>query len=241
MRLQFFCTITYYKKILNVGGNSVWHYPLMQSLDKIHAILKSGREQLTFDNNSLTFSLLDFWRWSVSDILSNATRGRFAEFIVATATNIDITIVREEWSEYDLITPDKIKLEIKSSAYLQSWAQKKLSAISFSTKAHRLDNITGKHNEMPKRHADVYVFCLLHHENKQTVNPFDLNQWSFYALATKDLNDYTRSQHSITLKSLQRLTHPVIYNELNNEIQRKYSLNLIDIGQEDNIASSKFD
>ena len=203
----------------------------MQSLDKIQTTLKTGREQLIFDNESLTFSLSDFWRWSVSDILSNATRGRFAEFIVATATNIDITIVRDEWSEYDLVTPGKIKLEIKSSAYLQSWAQKKLSAISFSTKAHRFDNITGKHNETPKRHADVYVFCLLHHENKQTVNPLDLNQWSFYVLATKELNGYTRSQHSITLKSLQRLTQSVIYTQLNSEIQIKYSLNLFDIAQ----------
>ena len=203
----------------------------MQSLDKIQTTLKTGREQLIFDNESLTFSLSDFWRWSVSDILSNATRGRFAEFIVATATNIDITIVRDEWSEYDLVTPGKIKLEIKSSAYLQSWAQKKLSAISYSTKAHRFDNITGKHNETPKRHADVYVFCLLHHENKQTVNPLDLNQWSFYVLATKELNGYTRSQHSITLKSLQRLTQSVIYTQLNSEIQIKYSLNLFDIAQ----------
>ena len=203
----------------------------MQSLDKIQTVLKTGREQLTLDNKSLNFSLSDFWRWSVSDILSNATRGCFAEFIVATATNIDITIVRDEWSEYDLVTPDKIKLEIKSSAYLQSWAQKKLSAISFSTKAHRFDNITGKHNETPKRHADVYVFCLLHHENKQTVNPLDLNQWSFYVLATKELNGYTRSQHSITLKSLQRLTQPVIYTQLNSEIQIKHSLNLINIAQ----------
>lgn len=203
----------------------------MQSLDKIQTVLKTGREQLTLDNKSLNFSLSDFWRWSVSDILSNATRGRFAEFIVATATNIDITIVRDEWNEYDLVTPDKIKLEIKSSAYLQSWKQKKFSAISFSTKAHRFDNITDKHNETPKRHADVYVFCLLHHENKQTVNPLDLNQWSFYVLATKELNGYTRSQHSITLKSLQKLTEPVIYTQLNREIQIKHSLNLINIAQ----------
>ena len=29
--------------------------------------------QMTFNEKTLDFSLLDFWRWSVSDILSNAT------------------------------------------------------------------------------------------------------------------------------------------------------------------------
>lgn len=154
--------------------------------------------------------MLDFWRWSVSsDILSNATRGRFAEFIVATATDIEKTALRYEWSSYDLETPDGIKLEIKSAAYIQSWFQRTLSTISFSTKAaFYWDSLTNKQSDIKKRHADVYVFCLLHHDNKQTVNPLNLNHWEFYVMATKELNAYTRSQHSITLKSLQRSWWP---------------------------------
>src|SRR5579872_3776587 len=104
-------------------------------LDRIPATIKSGEERLIYNNQQLKFKLLDFWRWSVSDILSNATRGRLAEFIVATATNMDITEVRDEWSPYDLITPEGVKLEIKSAAYLQSWFQKKFSIISFGIKA----------------------------------------------------------------------------------------------------------
>ena len=105
---------------------------MTQILNRIEATLKTGQEQIVYDDKSLDFSLLDFWRWSASDILSNATRGRFAEFIVATATNIDITKIRDEWSAYDLETPDGIKLEIKSAAYIQSWFQRALSKISFS-------------------------------------------------------------------------------------------------------------
>ena len=48
-------------------------------------VLKTGDEKLTSGEKELDFSLLDFWRWSVSDILSNATRGILAEFIVAKA------------------------------------------------------------------------------------------------------------------------------------------------------------
>lgn len=195
-------------------------------LDRIQATIKSGQEQLTYNDKPLDFSLLDFWRWSVSDILSNATRGRFAEFIVATATNIDKTIIRDEWSAYDLETPDGIKLEIKSAAYVQSWFQRTLSKISFRTKAALYwDSSTNKYSSEKKRYADVYVFCLLHHTNKFTVDPLNLNHWEFYILSTKELNEYTRSQHSLTLKSLQGLTYSVSYDRLYETIKTKHKLN----------------
>lgn len=171
--------------------------------------------------------MLDFWKWSVSDILSNATRGRFAEFIVATATNIDIKQVREEWGAFDLETTDGIKIEVKSAAYLQSWFQKKLSDISFSTKPSlQWDSLTNKQGTEKMRSAHVYVFCLLKHTDKATVNPLNMEQWEFYVLATKELNDYKRSQFSITHKSLQILTKSVKYEELNNEIVIKNMLNV---------------
>ncbi|WP_229725125.1 hypothetical protein [Hymenobacter baengnokdamensis] len=131
----------------------------MTPLDKSTATLKTGDEALVFNQIALHYSLLDFWRWSVSDVLSNATRGRLAEFIVATAVAIDITKVREEWSAFDLETPDGVKLEVKSSAYLQSWFQRALSSISFSTKpALPWDSLTNKQGTVAGRHADVYVF-----------------------------------------------------------------------------------
>lgn len=198
----------------------------MTFLGKLQARLKTGQERLTFNAENLGFSLLDFWSWSVSDLLSNATRGRFAEFIVATATNIDIKQLRDEWGAFDLETSDGIKIEVKSAAYLQSWEQNRLSKISFSTKlAKPWDWEIDKRSSIAQRSADVYVFCLLYHDNKQTVDPLNLNHWEFYALATEELNNYTRSQHSITLKSLQGLTDAVGYDKHDQEIRRKYTLN----------------
>lgn len=131
----------------------------MNKLECVTATIKTGNEKLTFKNKTLDFSLLDFWRWSVSDILSNATRGRFAEFIVATAANIDIKKIRDEWGAFDLETVDGIKIEVKSSAYLQTWFQKTLSKISFGTKpAFVIDALTNKQSELKIRSADVYVF-----------------------------------------------------------------------------------
>ena len=62
--------------------------------------------------------------------MGNALRGVLAEFIVASTIDI-LDKPREEWDAYDLKTKNGLKIEIKSSSYLQSWEQLKLSTISF--------------------------------------------------------------------------------------------------------------
>ncbi|MGI8789068.1 MAG: hypothetical protein ACR2HG_15110 [Pyrinomonadaceae bacterium] len=191
----------------------------MMELGKLLVEEKTGEERLTYDNQILDFKLIDFWRWSVSDIISNATRGRFAEFIVATALQIDLKTIRDEWSAYDLNSPEGIKVEVKSAAYLQSWFQKDYSNISFSIRtAKSWDSLTNKQSENSERHADIYVFCLLKHKDKKSLDPMNLDQWEFYVTSTKTLDNYTRSKTSITLPSLQKLTKAVDYDSLRNAI-----------------------
>jgi|SRR6476660_5662375 len=192
----------------------------MSSFERLEGSIRIGDEGLTFNDKKLPFTLHDFWKWSFSNILSNATRGVLAEFIVATATGINIKNVREEWKPYDLETPDHITLEIKSAAYLQTWFQKRLSNISFSTKPTFFwDSSNNEYGKEKKRHAKVYVFCLLHHTDKTTVNPLNLNQWNFYVVATKKLNEYSPHQNSISLKALEKLTKAISYAELNATIK----------------------
>ena len=64
--------------------------------------------------------------------------------------------------------------------------------------------------DTPARHADVYVFALLVHKDKDMVDPLDLALWEFYVLPTSVLNERTRSQHSITLPSLKKLAGEVV-------------------------------
>jgi hypothetical protein len=75
------------------------------------------------------------------------------------------------------------------------------------------------------RSANVYVFCLLHHQDKATVDPLCLNQWEFYVLATEELNNYKRSQNSITINSFKKLTSTVSCGKLDQEIKKKHLLN----------------
>jgi hypothetical protein len=195
-----------------------------EKLTSIKATVKSGSEELTFDDKTVGYSLLDFWKWSVSDILSNATRGRFAEFIVGTSLDLKIENIRNEWDAFDLVTDDGIKIEVKSASYIQSWNQKDYSTISFSIKPAKFwDSENNMQSVESKRHADVYVFCLLKHKDQETINPLKLEQWEFYVLPTIKLDAYERSQSSITLNSLKKLTDAITYNELKENIYKTKS------------------
>lgn len=92
---------------------------------------KTGHEKFTKQDIATDIHLLEFWQWSQSNLLNNTLRGTIAEFIVAKAVNATNTI-RVEWDAYDLITPEGLKIEVKSAAYLQSWQQERDSSIQFS-------------------------------------------------------------------------------------------------------------
>ncbi|OQX19488.1 MAG: hypothetical protein BWK80_36855 [Desulfobacteraceae bacterium IS3] len=195
------------------------------NLGIINKKLMSGQEELIYKNISINYKLIDFWKWSVSDLISNATRGRFAEFIVATALNININCVRDEWSAFDLTTNDGIKIEIKSSAFMQSWNQKKPSVVSFSIKRSKSwdpeSNLQSKEKSIQ---ADVYVFCLLKPKTKENINPLNMDQWGFYVLNKNEIENYKRSQHSITLPSLEKLTNQINYEAIKDHVYYKYKI-----------------
>ena len=70
----------------------------------------------------MDFTVLNFWQWSGSDLISNTARGLFAEYIVASDIGI-VNGVNQSWLEYDLKSPEGIRIEVKTSAYIQDWYQ----------------------------------------------------------------------------------------------------------------------
>ncbi len=56
-----------------------------------------------------------------------------------------------------------------------------------------------------RRHADVYVFCLLDHKDRATVDPLNVDQWRFFVLATRVLDAKVGTQRRIALKPLLAL------------------------------------
>ena len=175
----------------------------MNELKEIKITKRSGEEKFRDGGKNLDFNLLSFWQWSSSDVVSNATRGILAEYMVGKALGcIKDEDIRDEWGAYDLVTQAGVRIEVKSAAYVQSWQQSRLSKISFNVpKTLGWDRETNKFDKEKKRQADVYVFALLFHKDKKTVNPLDISQWEFFVLPTKVLDERERSQHSITLPS----------------------------------------
>ncbi|AQQ52260.1 hypothetical protein [Planococcus lenghuensis] len=166
---------------------------------------KTGEEPFVFQDEATDFLLLDFWRWSQSDILNNALRGQLADFIVAKAVNA-VNDMRIEWDAYDLVTQDGTKIEVKSAAYLQSWKQTKHSTIQFSIRpALAWDAETNTYSTEAIRSADVYIFCILEELDREKVNPLDLDQWTFYILSARQLDREKGKQKMIGLASLLKM------------------------------------
>ncbi|MEH0471693.1 hypothetical protein QA943_23130 [Streptomyces sp. B21-097] len=151
----------------------------------------------------------DFWSWAYSDLANNTMRGVLAEYLVAVALCAAIG-TRTEWDTVDIRTPEKRRVEVKSAAYLQSWAQPRPSKIEFGiAPASGWDAQTGVTSAEVMRRSDVYVFCLLHHQDKQTLDPLDLDQWTFYVLPTRVLDERCPTQRSIRLSSLVERLSPL--------------------------------
>lgn len=195
---------------------------MADSLSFVRSSRRSGQEPFHRGGKALGFSLLEFWQWSGSDLLNNTARGVLAEFIVAKAMGIETSSARAPWDTCDLRTEQGLLIEVKSAAYVQSWSQKKLSAIQFGVQKRRgWDAETGVMDEQPCRHAHLYVFALLAHPEKSTVDPLNLAQWQFFVLPTRALDARTRSQHSITLRSLTALAGPPVdYWNLRPAVER---------------------
>jgi len=123
--------------------------------------------------------VVDFWRFAMSDLRTNTVRGVLAEFLVREAVGGHEP--REEWAAYDVVTPDGITIEVKSSAYLQVWAQTRPSRIVFSGLRGRTWTVNG-HAAEPTYNAQVYVFCVQTADDHEHYDPLDVHQWDFYVL-----------------------------------------------------------
>ncbi|SES28241.1 hypothetical protein SAMN05216188_13038 [Lentzea xinjiangensis] len=177
------------------------------NLDALAVTPKTGDEPFTQQGRAIGANLRGFWSWACSDLVGNAMRGVLAEYIVGLALGCVGSGTRLEWDATDLRTGEGLRVEVKSSAYLQSWKQERLSAISFDIRpALGWDATTNTNATERARQADVYVFCVLTSTDKAAVDPLDVDQWDFYVMSTNRLNAAVGEQKTIALGSLLRHT-----------------------------------
>lgn len=166
---------------------------------------REPKEPFTSQGEILPFTITDFWQWNQSQLLENNLRGVLAEFIVRMALGIQDD-GRKEWAAYDLETPEGLRIEVKSSAYLQNWEQHAPSKIIFNiSESTAWDYAEEKRSNERKRHNDCYVFCVFTETDRSKANPLNMEQWDFYLLPTRVLDEKCPGQKKVSLSVLQKL------------------------------------
>lgn len=153
-----------------------------------------------FDLQLENSTVLDFWSWCYSIIANDPIKGHFAEWMVGKL--LGYPMEPGGWVEganWDLMSPEGIKIEVKAAAYWQAWKLRvtnggwrqpndqdfaKLTPIKFSGLYRRPS--TGKVMDADFK-SDLYVFCLQHQKDAAKWDAMDLSQWSFYMLPKKRL------------------------------------------------------
>ncbi|MEV4616909.1 hypothetical protein AB0K43_30590 [Kitasatospora sp. NPDC049258] len=156
-------------------------------------------------------TVLDFWRYAMPDLRANTTRGLLAEFLVHRA--VGAVARNTEWESFDVLTPDGLRVEVKTSAYLQAWGQPRLSEIRFSRLRGRTWTPEQGGAAEQSYNADVYVFALHTALTHADYDPLDIGRWRFH-VAARALVEAT-GQASLGLAAVQRLCGgAVTYQEL---------------------------
>jgi hypothetical protein len=162
-------------------------------------------ERLTGDErfSGTNLTVLDFWRWGFSDLRTNIVRGVLAEFLVASAV-ADPSPLRKAWDNFDVTTPSGIRVEVKSSGYLQSWKQRRVSAIGFSgLTGLPWSDETALYGDKRELRADVYVFAIHMCRQPDQYDALDLSCWDFRVLGVAALRDH--GHRSLTKRLLDQL------------------------------------
>ena len=161
----------------------------------------SGQERFTLNGVDTSAQILDFWRWMGSDLNDNLMRAALGEFIVATALGDSVVDEhRSGWRVFDILTQYGCKIEVKTSAYRQTWQQRKPSSLVFDV-AQKIN--WENDSSAPKRHADVYVFCVFNN-GQDEASPLDLDTWDFYVASTADMDVILGEQKTATLTALKK-------------------------------------
>jgi hypothetical protein len=160
------------------------------------------------------------WAWAYADFLANAQRGVLAEYIVARAVGATSSL-RVMWDAVDVTSPNGLRIEVKSAAYLQAWQQTQLSKIRFDIAPKRTwEPETGRYSPSPARTAAVYVFALFETKDRALADPLDLAQWSFRVCVGADLERAFGAQRTVALSALEGMgLRRLSFDELQAELR----------------------
>ena len=200
----------------------------------------TGFEKLILDGKDLDdYSMLQFWRLTMSDILNSMARGTFAEYLVRCSLQHGGFDAFKEYNgtirAWDINGPFSpvlnrdVRIEVKCAANVNTdlpsskkYNQYKDTELKFGIKPSR-DYLNG--HSTPLRNSDLYVFCLYKAVSIEQ-NILDLNLWDFYVFPTYRIDNHPtiNKQKTISVYRLKKLgIQPQNFSTLPGEINRVIS------------------
>ena len=150
-------------------------------------------------------TISDFWRWAYSDLVQNITRGYVAQFIVAWMVGADRLAPNKPWQPFDVQIPNGGKtIEVKSTAWLQSWPVKNPKPAFVIAPSRYWDEKTNVISKEKSFNADLYALCYFYWTDPKTANVMDLAQWKFWVFTQKELIKILDGKRSISIERLEK-------------------------------------
>jgi hypothetical protein len=149
-------------------------------------------------------------------LVTNVLRGQVVEAMIALALEPHWTWCSADYASWDFERPDGVRLEVKQSAYRQSWET------SFSAKVRPSFDVAKRKTqwdgetyiETNRRAAHIYVLAY-HDRRDDAADHRDPRQWEFFVLPSSIIPPVAR----IALGSVRRLTDSVLINELADRVE----------------------
>ncbi len=163
-----------------------------------------GNEIFTYNNNSLGFTWLDFWKFQYSNI--DNLKESIAEFLVAKALGIDTPHNTSYWTLFDILYRNT-RIEVKQTAYYHPWNENGnvSNARIFDIKKANSSYENEKSPNIYERQNDIYVFCLNNGNTKETSNPLELSNWEFYIIPTSVINEQCQNNKTVSLGRIRSM------------------------------------
>ena len=176
----------------------------------------TGDEKFEFNGKETDLNILEMWRWKYSDIYD--IKSILAEYIVEKALGLEKSQNVGTWTLYDIKYRDT-RIEVKETSYFHSWdkvGEKRSKQRTFGiTKAYS----KYKDSSSPfERQNDIYVFCLNTGYEREESYPLNLNNWEFYVIPTKVINQMCKDNKTIGLNVVRKLSDVYRYDQIKEKI-----------------------
>lgn len=148
-------------------------------------------------------------------LITNVFRGHVAEAIVAAALEPAWNWCSADYASCDFERADGVRLEVKQSAFLQSWSSEPPRKVTTNFDVAERKGYWEGLTWVPESGRRAHIYVLAHHTViDESADHRDPAQWTFYVVRSADLPPVK----TISLGALRRISTPCGFAELSQRV-----------------------